>query len=55
MLGTKSKPLKRAMITHEPVEVRGRYETEWEGFRSVAAARPDHWQMFVYDLSHSLE
>jgi hypothetical protein len=36
--------------THEPIEVRRCYETEWEGFRLVAAARPDHWQMFLYDL-----
>ena len=51
MLLTKSKRHQRAMSnTHEPIEARRCYETEWEGFRLVAAARPDRWQMFLYDL-----
>jgi hypothetical protein len=31
------------MLNHE------RYEAEWEGMRLVVYARPDHWQVTVYD------
>jgi hypothetical protein len=26
-----------------------RYESEWEGMRLVIDARPDHWEVIVYD------
>jgi hypothetical protein len=26
-----------------------RYESQWEGFRLIVDARPEHWQVFVYD------
>jgi hypothetical protein len=39
------------MPAMRPLE-RQRYETEWEGFRLVADARPDHWQAFVYDIGN---
>jgi hypothetical protein len=29
-----------------------RYETEWEGLRLVVETRPEHWQVFVFDIEH---
>jgi hypothetical protein len=29
-----------------------RYQTEWERMRLVIEARPEHWQVFVYDIEN---
>ena len=49
--GAPSEALIRSAVA-EAMADNQRLETEFEGMRLVVEARPDHWQVFVYDVEN---